>query len=152
MDFSADPNVRQAVPSFSVTDIAASLRFYVEGLGFSMTLHWAHEGRIRWCWLELGGAAITLQEYGKDGSPGRAPAGPLGQGMSVSFMCADAVAIYRETRARGLAPESPQFWNNLWVTSFTDPDGYHLDFKSPVEAPVGADSSARLLDKPLGQI
>ena len=28
------PNVRQAVPFFGVTDIDASLRFYVDGLGF----------------------------------------------------------------------------------------------------------------------
>ncbi len=31
------PNVRQAVPFFNVKDIAASLRFYVDGLGFTIT-------------------------------------------------------------------------------------------------------------------
>ena len=64
------PNIKQAVPFFGVTDIEASLRFYVTGLGFTMTQQWAPDGRIRWCWLELGGAALMLQEYWKDGRPG----------------------------------------------------------------------------------
>jgi hypothetical protein len=25
--------------------------------------------------------------------------------------------------------------NSLWVTMLTDPDGYHLDFESPTDAP-----------------
>jgi catechol 2,3-dioxygenase-like lactoylglutathione lyase family enzyme len=48
------PNIRLAVPFFGVDDIDASLRFYVDGLGFALTRHWAPDGRIRWCWLELG--------------------------------------------------------------------------------------------------
>jgi hypothetical protein len=30
-----------------------------------MTRHWAPDGRVRWCWLELGGAALMLQEKGR---------------------------------------------------------------------------------------
>ena len=55
-------NVKQAVPFFGVRDIEASIRFYVDGLGFRITHDWMPEGRIRWCWLELGGAAVMLQE------------------------------------------------------------------------------------------
>jgi hypothetical protein len=43
----------------------ASLRFYVDGLGFKMKHWWIPnreedkpDGWIRWCWLELGEAAI----------------------------------------------------------------------------------------------
>ena len=89
------PNVQQAVPFFSVTDITASLAFYVDGLGFTMTRQWTPDGRIRWCWLELGGAALMLQEYWRDGRPGGAPDGTLGQGVSVCFLCADALEIGR---------------------------------------------------------
>lgn len=128
-------NVRLAVPFFGVTDIDASLHFYVDGLGFTMTRHWAPEGRIRWCWLELGGAALMLQEYWKDGRPGGAPAGSLGQGVSICFMCADAIAIYHQALAHGLAASRPFVGNNLWVTSLTDPDGYRLDFESPTDVP-----------------
>ena len=128
-------NVKLAVPFFGVTDIDKSLRFYADGLGFAMTRHWAPEGRIRWCWLELGGAALMLQEFWKDGRRGGAPAGTLGQGVSICFMCADAIAVYHQALARGLAPSRPFVGNNLWVTSLTDPDGYRLDFESPTDVP-----------------
>jgi lactoylglutathione lyase len=42
------PNVKRAVPFFSVTDITASLAFYVDGLGFTMIQKWAPEERFRW--------------------------------------------------------------------------------------------------------
>jgi len=129
------PNVRQAVPFFNVRDIEASLRFYVDGLGFTMTRQWEPNGRIRWCWLELGQVAVMLQEYWEDGRPGGWPTGPLGQGVSICFMCADAIAVYHDSRARGLKPARPFVGNNLWVTSFTDPDGYRLDFESPTDVP-----------------
>jgi lactoylglutathione lyase len=130
-------NVQQAVPFLGITDIESSLRFYVTGLGFSLARQWAPEGRIRWCWLELGGASLMLQEYWKDGKPGGAPAGPLGQGVSICFMCADAIAVYRNAIARGLVASRPFVGNRLWVTSLTDPDGYRLDFESPTDVPEG---------------
>jgi hypothetical protein len=55
-------NVKQAVPFFNVRDIEASLRFYVDGLGCVMTRQWLQEGRVRWCWLRLGDAALMLQD------------------------------------------------------------------------------------------
>jgi catechol 2,3-dioxygenase-like lactoylglutathione lyase family enzyme len=129
------PNVKQAVPFFGVTDIVASLRFYVDGLGCTVTNQWAPEGRIRWCWLELGGAALMLQEYWREGCSAGAPAGPLGQGVSICFMCADALATYHDLSARGIAASRPFVGNGLWVTSVQDPDGYRLDFESPTEVP-----------------
>ena len=129
------PNVRQAVPFFNVKDIEASVRFYVDGLGFTITRQWEPDGRIRWCWLELDQVAVMLQEYWKDGRPGGWPTGPLGQGVSICFMCADAIAVYRDAKARGLKPARPFVGNNLWVTSFIDPDGYRLDFESPTDVP-----------------
>jgi catechol 2,3-dioxygenase-like lactoylglutathione lyase family enzyme len=127
--------VRQAVPFFGVTDIEASLRFYVDGLGFVMTNHWSPEGRIRWCWLELDQVAIMLQEYWKDGRPAGAAEGPLGQGVSICLFCEDAVAIYRDLMTRGIAASRPFVGNELWVTTVTDPDGYRLDFESPTDVP-----------------
>src|SRR5712691_6623605 len=131
------PNVKQAVPFFGVTDIDASLRLYVDGLGFTMTQQWAPDGRTRWCRLEIGAAAVMLQEYWKDGRRGGGPTGPLSPGVSICFMCADAIAIYHEAIARGLTPARPYVGNNLWVTSFVDPDGYRLDFESPTDIAEG---------------
>jgi catechol 2,3-dioxygenase-like lactoylglutathione lyase family enzyme len=127
--------VKQAIPFFGVTDIDASLDFYINGLGFEMTKHWAPEGRIRWCWLELGDAAVMLQEYWKEGARGGAPDGKLGQGVSICFLCTDAIAIYHEALGRGVAASRPFVGNQVWVTSVTDPDGYRLEFESPTDVP-----------------
>lgn len=130
------PNVTRAVPFFGVTDMQASLRFYVDGLGFRIVHRWEPEGKLRWCWLELGGAALMLQEYlSGEGHGGLRPKGELGLGVNVCFICRDALAIYHEAKARGLAPTRPFVGNRMWVTSLRDPDGYRMDFESPTDAP-----------------
>ncbi len=128
-------NVRQAVPFFGVTDMEKSLRFYVEGLGFELTNKWAPEGKIHWCWLQLGGAAVMLQEFRKEGTHPGHPGGKLGQGVSVSFQCRDALSIYRAITSRGMEAKRPFVGNNMWVTSVVDPDGYRLEFESPTDVP-----------------
>jgi len=136
---STSANVKQAVPFFGVTNMEASLRFYVEGLGFKMTRWWIPDrpgdkpdGRIRWCWLERGDAALMLQEF----LPDRRPTETLGTGASVSFMCEDALALYREFKSRGISPRNRPFvGNGLWVVPLADPDGYRLEFASPTDAP-----------------
>lgn len=126
-------NVTQAVPFFNVRDMAESLRFYVDGLGFERKLEWTPEApdRIRWCWLEAGGGALMLQEY----MPGHEPKHPLGAGASVCFMCRDALSIYRDAVSRNLSPQKPFVGNGLWVVSLRDPDGYRIDFESPADLP-----------------
>jgi lactoylglutathione lyase len=124
-------NVKQAVPFFMVSNIEASLRYYVDGLGFRMTNKWIDQGKLRWCWLQLDGAALMLQEYGKD----KVFAGKLGEGVSICFQCADALKIYREVTSRGIQAKRPFVGNAMWVTILTDPDGYKLEFASPTDAP-----------------
>jgi hypothetical protein len=51
-------------------------------------------------------------------------------GVSVCFICKDALAIYRSAIARGLPAERPFVGNAMWVTSLRDPDGYRIDFES----------------------
>jgi len=127
------PNIQQAVPFFGITDMEASLRFYIDGLGFVMTNKWTPDGdgKVRWCWLQLGAAALMLQEFKKSHHPnsGR-PDGKLGVGVSICFQCQDALAIYKEITARGIAAKRPFVGNGMWVTSVQDPDGYKLEFES----------------------
>ncbi len=134
----AEANVLQAVPFFGVTSMEASLRFYVDGLGFVMTKKWTPDGdgKVRWCWLELGAAALMLQVYRKDHHPnsGR-PEGKLGVGVSICFTCRDALAIYHQTKARGIEVKRPFVGNGMWVTSLRDPDGYKIDFESYTDTP-----------------
>ena len=129
----AEPNVQQAVPFFWVRDIDTSLPFYVDGLGCRLTKQWVDGGKMRWCWLELGGAALMLQEFWKDGQHSNVPGTPVGLGVSINFTCADALALYREFRIRGLEAKRPFVGNKMWVTEVIDPDGYQLLFESPTD-------------------
>src|SRR5690349_12248778 len=112
-----------------------SLRYYVEGLGFTTKHKWVVDGKVRWCWLALGGAALMLQEFRTEGHDSWAPAGRVGEGVSLYFICEDALAICAEIRARGIEASEPQVGNGMWVTGLSDPDGYRLFFESATDTP-----------------
>jgi lactoylglutathione lyase len=128
-------NAKQAVPFFSVSNIDASIRYYVDDLGFQMTYKWIDEGKLRWCWLQLGGAALMLQEFPKEGRDSWVPKGKVGEGVSIYFICEDALAIYREVTSRGIKAERPFVGNGMWVSSLSDPDGYKIHFESQTDVP-----------------
>jgi lactoylglutathione lyase len=130
-----EANVRQAVPFFAVSNIENSLRFYVDGLGFKMTNRWIDDGRLRWCWLELGKVALMLQEFRTKGHDSWVPQGKVGEGVTICFICNDALTIYRDTKSRGIEPSRPFVGNGMWVTSLKDPDGYRIDFESSTDTP-----------------
>jgi lactoylglutathione lyase len=131
----AEPNVRQAVPFFAVKDMESSLHYYVDGLGFEMTHRWIDDGKLRWCWLQLGGAALMLQEFRKEGHDSWTPEGKVGVGVSIYFICRDALAFHRDLKARGIQAGRPFVGNGMWVTTLSDPDGYKLHFESPTDVP-----------------
>jgi catechol 2,3-dioxygenase-like lactoylglutathione lyase family enzyme len=142
-------NVGKAVPFLRVTDMASSLHFYVDGLGFSIARQWIPEsdehypsdGKIRWCWLELGDAAIMLQEF----APQSRPKATLGSGVSISFTCQDALVMFRDFKSRGVDCRiRPYVGNGLWVVPLADPDGYLIEFASPTDAL----EESELLDSP----
>ncbi len=118
-------NVMQAVPFFMVSNMDASLRFYIDGLGFAVKHKWIDEGKLRWCWLEVGDAALMLQEFRKGGHDSWVPEGKVGVGVSICFICKDAPA------------RRPSVENAMWVTQMTDPDGYKLMFESHTDEPEG---------------
>lgn len=143
-------NVKQAVPFFGVRNMEASLKFYIDGLGFKMKRWWIPDrpadhpdGRIHWCWLELGEAAIMLQEFSRHGEPkdhtqSQVAAVPenLGLGASINFQCQDSLTLYREFKSRGVSiAKKPFVGNRLWCVNVVDPDGYSLWFSSPTDAP-----------------
>ena len=97
----AKPNVRQAVPFFRVSDMQRSIHFYVDGLGFNMTKKWIDDGVLRWCWLQHS-AALMLQEFCKEGHDSWLPSSKVGVGVSICFICEDALAIHREVTSRGI--------------------------------------------------
>jgi hypothetical protein len=131
----SDANVRGVVPFLNVSNMERSLRYYLEGLGFTMTHNWVVDGKVRWCWLEIGGAALMLQEFAREGHDSWVPTGNVGEGVSLWFICRDALALYDELRSRAIEASEPQVGNGMWVTSLNDPDGYRLHFESATDVP-----------------
>ena len=122
-------SIQRVVPFLAVADIARSVGFYVDGLGFEIKQQWRPGGELRWCQIEQGGAALMLQQHG----PGQHGA-DKGEGVVLCIFCDDAVALYRRFLANGVAAEEPYVGNALWVTRVVDPDGYKVDFESPTDA------------------
>lgn len=131
-------NVKQAVPLLAVSNIDASVGYY-ERLGFEVTNTWVDEGRLRWCWLAHGGAALMLQEFRTEGRDAWVPQGKLGDGVSVYFICEDALALFREFASRGVQASKPFVGNRMWVTYLIDPDGYQIAFESPTDVAEGTE-------------
>jgi lactoylglutathione lyase len=134
-----DNNVQQSVPFFAVSDMKFSIHFYVDGLGFEITQKWIDDGKLRWCWLQRGGAVLMLQEFRRDGHDAWIPECKVGEGVSIYFICEDALAIYREVTARGVEVSNPFVGNSMWTTGLRDPDGYQLYFESHTDVPEGTE-------------
>lgn len=132
-ELKTEPNVTQGVPLYGVGDIQKSVRFYVDGLGFTKKVEWAPEGVLRWCWLELDNVAVMLQEFRKDGHHASVPTSDVGIGVSMNYNCKDALAIYHAIKSRGIEAERPFVGNSMWVVGVIDPDGYRLYFQSPTD-------------------
>ena len=138
-------NLRQAVPFFMVKDIDASVRFYVDGLGFEMTHEWIDEGKLRWCWLQRGGAAVMLQEYLREGPHATPVNGSPAKAGEASRSISSATMrfgfIVRSPRAAFALRGNRSSETALWVTPLEDPDGYHLFFESITDAPEESELS-----------
>lgn len=129
--------VNEVVPFFAVKDMTSSLAFYIDGLGFEMKNKWVQEGAIRWCRLQLGNAGLMLQQFRTEGHDSRQFSDNKGEGISLCFFCDDAVSYFKELKNRGVEASEPKVGNAAWVTNIQDPDGYHLAFQSPTDAPEG---------------
>jgi len=125
-------NVKQSVPFFMVTNMDRSLNFYVERIGFTIKHQWEPREKIEWCWLQLDNASIMLQEYRQN-----LPTEKLGEGVSIYFICEDALTIYNHIIFNELSAPEPFVGNNMWVIGLTDPDGYNIFFESPTDVPEG---------------
>lgn len=113
-----------------VADMGKSLDFYVGGLGFELKKKWEPNGTIEWCWLYIDYVALMLQEYRAN-----IPTIKKGEGVTICFICQDALVIYQQALAKGLAVDEPFVGNNYWVVGLRDPDGYLIIFESPTEVP-----------------
>jgi hypothetical protein len=76
-----DMNVKQVVPFFRISDVEHSIRFDMHGLGFTMKHRWLVDEKLRWCWLELGGAALMLHVRQRQPQCSRRKVRPRGRAL-----------------------------------------------------------------------
>jgi predicted enzyme related to lactoylglutathione lyase len=129
-DLNSNSNVKQAVPFFMVVNMDNAVNFYTKRLGFAIKHQWEPTGKIEWCWLQLDNASIMLQEYRQN-----PPTEKLGEGVSIYFICEDALTFYNQIISNGVSTSEPVVGNNMWVVGLRDPDGYNIFFESPTDVP-----------------
>jgi catechol 2,3-dioxygenase-like lactoylglutathione lyase family enzyme len=119
------------VPELDVTDLAASLGFYVGVLGFRVRYERPEE---RFAYLEREGAEIMLEEAAGPGRRFRtaALARPFGRGINLQIRCTDAAALAGRCKPLIALEER---WYRVGVAErgnrqfvVADPDGYLLRF------------------------
>lgn len=92
-----------------IINMERSLAFYIDGFGFTIQKRWIPDGRLRWCWMSLDGAALMLQQAVESTRQKMAADGILGNGASLYFQC-------REAAARGIhALRELQVGNFAWL-------------------------------------
>ena len=120
--------VRALWPLLTVQNIAASIAFYRDRLGFDVIDEAKGPEGLFWCRLTRDGASLMLQQAdeAEDG-----PAEGRGRGVALYFVCDDADAMYAEFTARGLAVEPPQkAYYGMNQLHIPEPDGYVVCFES----------------------
>jgi catechol 2,3-dioxygenase-like lactoylglutathione lyase family enzyme len=124
------------IPELDVRDLARSLDFYVEVVGFKV---WFERPEERFAYLILDDAHLMLEEAAGPGRRFRTAAleHPYGRGVNFQIKVADAAALHTRVLAAGLLPYIPleerwyrQDGNENGAQQFVvaDPDGYLLRF------------------------
>lgn len=121
-----------------VFDMATSVRFYRDVLGFEIVATSPREGdQFDWGLLRLNNTHVMLNTaYEEDSRPARAdPVQVAAHGDTcLYFRCPDVDAAYQHLRAHGLEVREPKVapygMKQLYLH---DPDGYSLCFQWPTE-------------------
>ena len=123
--------LRSLMPSYTVDDLERSLRFYVDGLGFTVHERWEEEGELRGVMLVAGSCLVGLSQ--DDGAKGRGR--QKGAGFRIwSETTQDLDALAARAREHGIEPDGPktESWGTRTLT-VVDPDGFTLTFSPPRE-------------------
>jgi catechol 2,3-dioxygenase-like lactoylglutathione lyase family enzyme len=117
-----DMTIGGATPILRVADLDASLRYYIDVLGFALQWRWDPLASV-----VRGSASLMLSE-GDQGQPG----------TWVWIGVSDADALHEELEARGALIRHPPT-NYPWARELqvADPDGHVLRMGSDADAPTG---------------
>ena len=124
-------------PLLQVFDMRASIRFYRDVLGFTVSMRSPalseDPDHVNWCLLELDGIQLMLNTaYDPEDQPS-SPDPSRWSGhhdTCIYFGCSDVDTAYEYLRSKGLEPDPPKVapygMKQLYLT---DPDGYGLCFQ-----------------------
>ena len=136
-----------ARPVLHVTDVEASLRFYVNRLGFTSPWRYEEDGRAHVAQVDRQGCALILADSQLFGGNPSGAFGPEKIGKGLMFIslnvepatreaAAAAVdALRAELEAKGVAVKEGSWGYRLLVVD--DPDGNQLFFNYPSENASG---------------
>jgi predicted enzyme related to lactoylglutathione lyase len=119
--------LRGIVPSLTVNDLQASIRFYTDVLGFIVADKWEDGGKLMGVMIKAGSCQIGLSQ--DDFKKGRDR--KKGEGTRIWCETAqdiDALAA-RIKKAGGKLATEPRDEMGGRHFSIDDPDGYHLSFE-----------------------
>jgi glyoxylase I family protein len=132
--------VRDLTALVQVFDMAASVAFYRDLLGFEIVAQSRPGDSFDWAWLKKAGASLMLNTAYE---AHRRPAVPdpvrrAGHADTTFFLdCADVDEAYDYLRSKGLAVEPPVVRDyGMKQLNVTDPDGYGLCFQCPAEPAI----------------
>ena len=117
-------------PVLHVSDVEASLRFYVERLGFTVPWRYEEEGRVRVAEVDRSGCALILSQQW----PEKVGKGLMFISLNVEPQTREAElaavdALRAELEARGVTVKDGHWGYRVLVVE--DPDGNQLYFPYP---------------------
>ncbi len=128
------------VPVLYCSSFADSLRFYIEGLGFTILYE---RPEAKFCFLARDGAQIMLEEIGADKQWHTAELQkPFGRGINMQFMTTHVSELFEKLSKAGQAFFAPLEEKHYRRTEDTvvcrqfvlqDPDGYLLRFSETID-------------------
>jgi glyoxylase I family protein len=128
--------IRGLAPLLEVFDMATSVRFYRDLLGFELVRTSAPGDHFDWALLRLDGVELMLNTAYEDDERPSAPDPARVEGHAdtvLFFLCPDVDGAYRELLSKGLDVKEPVIRDyGMKQLHVADPDGYGLCFQSPI--------------------
>lgn len=126
------------VPLLNVRDVARSLEFYTNILGFTVLSRAETDGRLTWARIGSGAVELMLNASDATAADEARPAQRVGNtsfsDVVLYFEVADVNALHARLKGFGVSASIPFDTQNGREMRARDYDGYEIAFTSPLEA------------------